>query len=364
MAYKYKHFIPQNIAPTGAKCIAVYDNNGKKLGTIPLGGLTPPATEPLYSFGLVSDIHLWKFDTSTYSHSNSKFDKALSHFESKNCAFCVVSGDLTVTGFYLRTDESTAGTEYIDEGQFSAYMDICDSHSIPVYGLCGNHESFYGMPIANNLDKLGTYTGRRTLSYTVEQGNDLFILCGQPRDVWVMSDEDFQWLGETLEANKNKRCFVFVHAYIEEDSGDPLDVRENSIFEYWGATKRNAFVNLLSKYPNVILFHGHSHMKFELQEVDANANYTEKNGFKSVNASSLASPRDIEYSYNKDGVITKTTVPDASGKLGTLTKVAAKGDGSASQGYIVDVYDDCIVLNGMDFIGNKPIPLGVYKIDT
>jgi hypothetical protein len=39
-------------------------------------------------------------------------------------------------------------------------------------------------------------------------------------------------------------------------------------------------------------------------------------------------------------------------------------DRTASQGYIVDVYDDCIVLNGWDFIENKPIPLGTYKIET
>ncbi len=37
---------------------------------------------------------------------------------------------------------------------------------------------------------------------------------------------------------------------------------------------------------------------------------------------------------------------------------------SESQGYIVDVYDDCIVLNGMDFINNKPVPLGVLQINT
>ena len=37
---------------------------------------------------------------------------------------------------------------------------------------------------------------------------------------------------------------------------------------------------------------------------------------------------------------------------------------SESQGYIVDVYDDCIVLNGMDLINNQHVPLGVFKIET
>jgi DNA repair exonuclease SbcCD nuclease subunit len=291
---------------------------------------------------------LWKNNSASYSNSNQKFDNALSHFEDEGCAFCVVSGDLTITGFYLRTDDSDASTQSLDEGQFAAYKAICDKHTIPVYELCGNHESYYGMPISNNLAKLSTYTGKGVLSYTVTQGNDLFILVGQPRDAWVMSDEDFAWLGTTLEANKDKRCFVFVHSHIDdnveggvEDSGKPAFARENSIFGYWGATKTANFINLMKQYPNTILFHGHTHIMFEAQEFDKDANFSEENGFKSVHVPSSASPRRL---VSADG-----------------TWEAANSD---SQGYIVDVYEDCIVLNGWDFVNNQYVPLGVYKIAT
>ena len=340
MAYKYIHFIPQNIAAKGAKNIGVYDSTGKRVGTVPLGRLTPPTKEKLYSFGLVSDIHISHYAQVAWT-PESKFDNALTCFENKGCSMCIATGDLTNTGFYLRTDENTAGTEYLDERQMSKYKEICDKHTISVYELCGNHESYYSMPIANNLALLETYTGKGELSYTVEQGNDLFILCGQPRDVAVMSDEDFTWLGTTLEANKDKRCFVFIHSYIEEDSGDAVDYRENSIFDYWGATKTNAFMDVMRQYPNAILFHGHSHMKFECQEYDDNATYTERNGFKSVHVPSLGRPRNVNMSAG--------TTPEAD---------------SESQGYIVDVYNDCIVLNGMDFINNVPVPLGTYRINT
>lgn len=339
MAYKYTHFIPQNTASNGAKKIGVY-SNGKRIMTIPLGGLTPTTGNPLYSFGIVSDIHI-SHNTAVAWQPITKFDNALTFFESKGCAMCIVTGDFTNTGFYLRADENTAGTEYLDEVQMTKYKEICDKHTIPVYELCGNHESYYSMPIANNLALLETYTGKDVLSYTVAQGNDLFILCGQPRDVAVMSDEDFTWLGTTLEANKDKRCFVFIHSYIEEDSGDAVDYRENSIFDYWGATKTNAFMDVMRQYPNAILFHGHSHMKFECQEYDDNATYTERNGFKSVHVPSLGRPRNVNISAG--------TTPEAD---------------SESQGYIVDVYDDCIVLNGMDFINNVPVPLGTYRINT
>jgi predicted phosphodiesterase len=325
----------------------VYDSNGNKVLTVPLGGLTPPSSEKLYSFGIVSDIHI-SHNTAVAWQPIPKFDGALTLFENYGCAFCIATGDLTNTGFYRRTVETDASTTYLDETQFTKYKEVCDAHAIPVYELCGNHESYYGQPITNNLDKLNTYTGKNVLSYTVTQGNDLFILCGQPKDAAVMSDEDFTWLGTTLEANKDKRCFVFIHSHIDdnveggvEDSGNPAFARENSIFGYWGATKTANFINLMKQYPNTILFHGHTHIKFEAQEFDSQANYSEENGFHSVHIPSCGTPREVT---SEDG-----------------TWVARE---SESQGYIVDVYPDCVVLNGMDFIGNVPVPLGVYKIET
>ena len=346
MPYVYRHFIPQNTAPAGTKRIGVYDSNGNKVCTIPLGGLTPPNSGKLYSFGIVSDIHI-SHNTAVAWKPIPKFHNALTLFENNGCAFCIATGDLTNTGFYRRTDESTAGTEYLDEQQFTRYKEICDAHSIPVYELCGNHESYYGQPITNNLDKLNTYSGKNVLSYTVSHGNDLFILCGQPRDAAVMSDEDFAWLGETLEANKDKRCFVFVHSHIDdnveggvEDSGNPAFARENSIFGYWGATRTANFLNLMKQYPNAILFHGHTHIKFEAQEFDAQANYSRENGFHSVHVPSCGTPRTL---VSSDGTW--------------------QADDAGSQGYLVDVYGDCVVLNGMDFVNSQPVPVGVYKID-
>ena len=347
MAYKYKHFIPQNTAPKGATGIGVYNASGKKVYTIPLGRMTQPIGTKRYSFGIVSDLHLYPLAAVAWT-PETKFDHALTYFEREGCVFCVACGDLTNTGFYLRADEGTAGTEQLDERQMAKYKEICDKHTIPVYELCGNHESYYDMPISNHLPLWETYTGKGVLSYSVTQGDDVFILCGQSRMLHVMSDADFAWLGDTLEANKDRRCFVFIHSHIDdnveggvEDSGNPAFARENSIFGYWGAEKTANFIALMQKYPNAILFHGHSHIMFEAQEFDRDANYSEENGFKSVHVPSLGAPRML---VSADG-----------------TWEAANSD---SQGYIVDVYDDCIVLNGMDFVNEVPVPLGVYRIKT
>lgn len=367
MAYRYTHFIPQNVAPKEAKQIGVYDASGNKVYTIPLGRLSQPSKQPLYSFGLVSDIHLYKVETTW--NGNTKFDRALTYFENLgNLLFCAHCGDITQTGLYSEGDKVN-----LAPGQFAKYKEICDRHTIPVYGICGNHESYVN-PITNNPDELKYYTGT-PLTYTISNatasdeavgttvrpnvyapiGDDLFIMIGQAS--WYtkeapMSDDDFSWLQTILANNTHRRCFIFIHSYIEEDSGDAKDVRENSMFEKWN--KKAEFMTLLSGYSNVILFHGHSHMKLENQQyydsskpLDKdqlsykNANYTHINGFKSVHVPSLATPRDINFSENE-----------------------SENDNIASEAYIVDVYDDCIVLNGMDMINKKRIVLGTYKIDT
>ena len=330
MAYKYNHFIPQNIAPQGTKNIGVYDENGKKVCTIPLGRMTPVTKEKSYSFGVLSDIHLYKKGEAWITwNPDTKFDNALTYFESQGCAFCTHCGDITQTGLYDEGD-----TVNLQPAQFEVYKEICDKHTIPVYGICGNHES-YVVPITNNLAELKTYTGT-DLYYTVTNGNDVFIFLGQPYNVCPMSDDALQWLYETLEKNRNKRSFIFVHPHIS--SGNPVGAyKKNPLFKNW--KHFSVFKNLLSHYKNTILFHGHTHVKFECQEQDKESTYSIVDGFNSIHVPSLGTPRDV-----------------VNGELVNRE--------NESQGYIVDVYDDCVVLNGMNFINNECCPLGVFKIDT
>lgn len=329
MPYKYTHLIPQNIAPAGAKRIGVYNADGKKVLNIPLGRLAPPTGVKLYSFGLISDMHLYKVAVGW--SPDTKLDAALSFFESKGCTMCLHCGDITQTGFYNEGD-----TETLDPAQFEAWQTVCNKHTIPVHGIAGNHES-YVVPITSSLTEFKSYTGD-DLIYTMEQGNDLFIMVGQSKGTAMMADESLQWLYEQLEANRNKRCFVVIHPYIRGDSGDPLAIHREPISTYWGA-KTTVLMNLLAHYKNVVLLHGHSHYRFDCQELDETTNYTDKNGFRSVHVPSLGRPRKIVDN-------TPTYVP------------------SESYAYVVDVYDGQVVFNGYDMINSKPEPLGTFRLDT
>ena len=342
--YKYTHLIPQNIAPKGAKLIGVYDSDGNRITGIALGKLRHTEGEKNYCFGVVSDIHLIKSDLVLDWYPIEKFDRALSHFQEKGCAMCVVSGDLTQCG-YRWSDKDD-----VDLTQMGAYKSVCDKYTLPVYELAGNHESYYNVPITDNLDLWETDTGKRELSYTVTQGDDLFIFLGQPTGGTAI--EDLQWLYETLETNRNKRCFVFIHPWMSNDSGNPLSALDNNIFTMSGNQNlETVFKNLMAHYKNTILFHGHSHTKFENQALDECANYTDKNGFKSIHIPSSSRPRDVD-------AVTNTATYSV----------------TESQCCLVDVYDDYIILNGIGLTGitsadvaskqYQPCPLGTYKIDT
>lgn len=363
MAYVYRHFIPQNTAPKGTKRIGVY-KDGKKVATIPLGRMTPPAKEKLYSFGIVSDTHMGynsytdKTDPLTVGTSledgmgygqppnGTNLRKALEYMVEQGCSFVCNGGDLTNIGFYF-----ARGDTELYPYQFQEYRDIFALFpSLEVYNVMGNHES-YNSDIVNNLDDMEKYTGTREIAFYFERGDDVFLIVGQLTSTIPMTEAHLQWLTDRLEEFKDRRCFVFIHSFMRNDSGSACGARKNDIFSMsWGESKTNSFKQMLAKYPNVVLFHGHSHMKFESQEYDVDATYTEKNGFKSVHIPSLGDPR-------------KLTGADGSWEE----------DKYGGQFYVVDVYDDCIVLNGMYVYRENrtttvlkivPIPLGVYRIET
>ena len=202
--YKYTHFIPENTAPKGAKRIGVYDNKGKRILSIPLGRLSPIKKNKLYSFCAASDVHI------TYNTASDDFQRMLTYVENSDCLFTCICGDLTQNGY--------------DE-QMKQYKSLVDTYAVskPVYAIGGNHETVWGYMTD---ERISTYTGH-PMCYTFEQGDDVFIMVshygayGGDGIGWNSSEfihkDQLQWLYETLEKNRNKRCFLFNHVYPYED---------------------------------------------------------------------------------------------------------------------------------------------------
>lgn len=314
---KYDDFISQNVAPVGSRRIGIYNSHGNRVGQIPLGGLTPPIeSQRLYRFGALSDIHL-QSNTAT-----GDFERALRYFEEIGTDFICIDGDLT--------DNGTAA-------QLSQYKSYVTTYSpnVPVYAVFGNHDIMSGLTA--NVE---TYTGY-PLYYTFERGNDLFVMVGiiGGYEGQLFQSGELEWLDTTLEANKNRRCFLFQHVLAAEGSGDVLDIYPHTKLR--NNAESVAFKNILAKYPNVIFFHGHSHMMFSLQKYGANANYDHYFAGHSIHIPSLSIPRE----------------PSASGS-GYVTYE------QGSEGYVVDVYENGIHLRGRDFVKGEFLPIASYWLDT
>lgn len=369
MRYEYTHLIPENVAPKGAARIVIKSGD-KEICYIPasrFGGLTPPKEGFLYSFGLVSDTHITSSSSGLYK--SDRLEAALRFFSSKDCAFVCDCGDSTNAGF-------TVG-DTVDVSQFVEYKRICDLFpTMPVYNIAGNHDHYNAqltgnysptLPIETTLSDgtvypAGTplltlyehYTGHG-ITYEVTNGEDVFLFVGQSTSGTPMSYADRDWLLEKLKEHKERRCLIFVHSFVDdgspegiEDSGNPCFARNNSIFGSWTAATVQNFMTALKNHGRAILFHGHSHLMYEAQELDEKANYTKLNGYPSVHVPSLGNPRKL---LGADG---SWNDKDESGSI------------HPAQAYLVDVYEDCIVLNGLSFSGANatPVPLGTYKIPT
>lgn len=315
---KYASLIEQNTAPKGVKNIGVYGADGLKIGRIKVAGLGFPDTgSKLYSFGAVADIHL-QAET-----AQADFQKALTFFnETERVDFICVCGDLSNSGLVV---------------EHAPYRDIINAHSLntPVYECTGNHD------VASTAGgTIGTITGN-PLYYTFTQGNDLFVMfgmygwAGQTGEIFTA--EQLQWLYEILEANRNKRVFVFQHCLRWDGSGKPYPGSPTG--NLLDSDKGNVFKSLMEHYKNVVWFHGHSHMDFDSQEDCTYANYDRMYGCHSVHIPSLALPRDYQDSV--------------------YVNVYAD-----SEGYVVDVYENHIVLRGRDFVTDKFLPIATYCIDT
>lgn len=343
--------IPQNIAPPGTRNAAIFDGAGKKICDIPLGRLGfPDVGTKKYTVGLLSDTHTFETEyssnTNRITDSQADLARAISYF-SEVAEITCVCGDL---GEYNQA--------------LAKHKEIVDANKgkMEVYEIAGNHEHYIypsGTESVLTSDEIKAYTGY-PLYYTVSNqptdeakrnyysavlGNDdVFVMVGAVRWSAVFNLESIQWLQETLDANRNKRCFLFIHCFLKgaQYCGDSTGIINTVDMT---AMYKTVFLALLNHYKNVTYFHGHSHVDGQMQEYTQSltnplpANYDFSCGVHSVHIPSGTVPRDISGG----------------------SRVEMPGE---SQGYLMDVYDNHIVLRCRDFVKGEFIPIAHYCLDT
>lgn len=329
---RYNDLIYANSAPEEAGAIGIYDAEGNRAGGISVDGFKVSTGKPLYSIGMLSDVHC---EANSKAEALSDFQNALTFLNARNIVMTCICGDITENG----TAEELA-----------MYRDIVSAYSpsTPVYTTTGNHDA---RSSGIKEDRWLEYTGQPVIfekSVTLPDGSkDHYLFLGMSRwnrDVPYKS-EHISWLKGKLEEYKNERCFVITHLFFPDRAGNL-----NYIYPVGNClqgAQHDELAALCDKYTNSIWFSGHSHWKWELQKYQDRAN--------------------IYRGFNEDG-------SPASGWCVHISSCAnpGKSDGISlrdgdlleSEGAILHIYEDHVDMLGIDFKKGKYLPIASYTLGT
>lgn len=345
--------------PDGAKTVIA------RIGRFEAGVFTlpeekqPEYEEPLYRFGALSDVHFNRYRMSLTDDAMIAFPNALDFLDAYGVKLVGISGDLS-------------NKSELDS--FKKYNSVISEYDFPVYTSTGNHDvnSDFVQSDWNRYVNSGVF-GDKKDSGIVEaaengldfvyapdgESDDIFIFYSQYQwsynnpDSRLLTDAQLDWLEKQLEKYKDNTVFLFFHTFLANDSDeDPYSgvgnlVNDRGVYYNLMFTRNTTdeirFRHLMREYKNVVFFSGHSHWSFDMQRFNERLNISDFDGeyCTMVHISSVTSPRTI----GKD---------DAQNKNRYLRQ---------SEGYLVSVYPDRIVLSGIDFYMHEVLSYANYVIE-
>ena len=305
----------------------------------------------VYNFQALSDIHIHKQEPPYYTYSELHFAQALEVAADRDAEFVTICGDM-INGY---------DSLYVKEWQ--AYQQVIANSSFcnPIYETNGNHEAKsdssnkaatepykYGLESYKNATGLNTATGamQKEPYYEITAPNgDHFIfmaleLSTSPNESDEFTTQQMSWLKGLLKKynGDGKNIFIYEHAFFSGyGAGDnkELPLYAGSLQDSYPVVRE--LKSLLEQYPDVFFMSGHSHIDFK-----------------------------YGYNFDNEGGTTAYTVHIPA--TTSTTKVVNGGldytmDVNSSQGYMIDVYGDCVVFNGTDHTKNTYYPAYSYMVD-
>lgn len=318
---KYGNLITDNtlIAPKDSNVITIYkdklgvnvieDNSISNIaldkhGNLKVKSIISNSTSEglLYKFGLLSDAHVDGDGTDT-AYSISDLKNAIQYFNNKNCKFIVHCGDVTENG---RSED------------YSTLKSCLATSTIPNYSVRGNHDMTNGYSEATGCAD----------DYTITQNDDLFIFLSPSATSGTLSNDKLNWLENLLTTNTDKRVFFIYHFFFNNTAGNACNLDNGGLPSSDASVIR--LKAMIESYPNLIFCNGHSHLRFNLQDLDPNANY-----------------------YHEEGKCYYVHVPSASRPRGDNGSGGTTNIYGGSEGYLVEVYADKVLFKPIDFINSE-----------
>ncbi len=241
-------------------------------------------------FNVISDVHVETNNTASYSN----FKQVLYGVKAnKSAKATVLLGDNTMNG---------QGTEsFLLFGGLSALVNSENTFLILGNHDIGNGEGDYDEFFARFTSYNNFFLKNKIDNpyyYRVVDGHYMIFLAPETLCVhsFYMSDEQIEWLKETLELAKASGNPIFVFSH------HPLTYLEND--------NSNLLVDILSGYDNVFHLHGHTHWSY--------------------------------YTY-KNGNVTCANLP----------RVTETEDYAPGTGVVVEVYENEVILRERDFYSGE-----------
>ncbi|MFE6794726.1 metallophosphoesterase family protein [Paenibacillus chitinolyticus] len=310
------------------------------LSTVPAGAVQERADKPVLTFPVISDVHV----DAAKKDSQRKFTEALEDLNrvNPNADALVINGDLT-------------GGSARDYTRLKELM-MSTPHPQKTFATIGNHE-FYSAWLnakgnwspnsfpnketeAASIGRFLSFTGEKKVYYEEEIKGYPFIFLGSEQyrqtnpdnmEDAYLSKEQLNWLEQSLARHgqeSGKPIFVFLHQPLPGTvAGTSVASNKRPVVQH------EELRSILSKYPQVIFFSGHTH--WDLRQ----PNTLVRDKFTMVNSSSVERP------WTSDG------------QGGEKLK-----DAKESEGLYVEVYEDRVSIQGRDFYAKKWIPEAQFKV--
>ncbi len=312
--------------------------------------------EAIYSFGSISDLHFNRYDLSDGADvAESTFVRALDFFDNADVSLVAMPGDISTDG---------------EKESFEAFNRISSQYDFPVYTTTGNHDLYAEYEKENWIEFMntGAYGEEKAegilnvaengmdFVYEEKESGNIFIFLNQTSNnyglLWnaLLTDAQLEWLEAQLTEHKDETVYLFFHTFLTAVKDNPLMSTGNlqnelgwsyPLFYTPGATDEVKLRELLREYDNVFFFNGHSHWAYHMQTLNPNLNISKngEDGATFVHVSSVSSPR-VTGDYQ---VLWEGTDP------------------TMSEGYLIEVYEDTILLMGVDFVNGQILAYATYE---
>lgn len=317
--------------PSGATTVAACDRGGiiRAYAEIPAAKRLDPA-DKIVTFAALSDVHVFNSEVygGAYDSINGDEDlvRAVGHINNAGVDFTAISGDLII---------SFDSTPSVIEAELTKATNILKTADAPVYVVKGNHDKMVNETLWKSL------TGCDT-DYYFTVGDDYYVFLSLKTVQNVSSNDDtpygsakLAWLRDVLEEAAGKRVCLFMHYPFAGLSG----LRPGERYGFTDAsTEEEAILDMIADHGAVTVFNGHTHYDFESTEQYPTINVCRigSQNTYTVHVPSVAYPRDSSYN--------------------TVTE--------ESQGYIVEIYPEGMLLKGMDFTTGEYVPTATWFLDT